>query len=225
MMYPLETPLRTLNCFFDKEFFEDITQISFAGWHERAGSFLALSNQTVASLMWTIHSEMLEPGFGSEQIIEAASTMVAVEMARLGREPQQSNVLALGNQGLAPWQMRRIRERMDAALQLGYPSIDDLAKICGISRGHVMRMFKASTGQTLQRYVTLERLNSARHMLIQDELSIKQVAALLGFCNSAHFSNAFRRTEGISPSDFRRRARAVEAKGHFSSRCLSSKIH
>jgi AraC family transcriptional regulator len=225
-MYPLERPLRTLNCFFDKDYFEETTEISARGWHDRAGSFMVLSNRLVESLMRTIHGEMLQPGFGSEQMIEAASTMIAVEMARLGQEPRgRLSVLGMGNQGLTPWQMRRIRERMDAAFELGYPSIDDLAKACGISRGHLMRMFKASTGQTLQRFIALERLNSARRLLGEDTRSIKEIAALLGFCNTAHFSNAFRRTEAMTPSDFRRRARAEAIQGHLPSRCVSKEIH
>lgn len=209
-MYPLERPLRTLNCFFDKNYFEETTEMSAGGWQDRAGSFMALSNRVVETLMRTIYSELLQPGFGSEQMIEAASTMIAVEMARLGRTDTTS-ILGPGNQGLAPWQMRRIHERMAAAAELGYPSIDSLAKLCGISRGHLMRMFKASTGQTLQRFVAVERLNNARRMLAEDRLSIKQIAAILGFCNAAHFSNAFRRTEAMAPSDFRRRARASAA--------------
>lgn len=208
MMYPLELPLRTLNCFFSRAFFEETTEIDVAGWHQRAGSFMVLSNRPVESLMWTIHREMLQPGFGAEQMIEAASTMIAVEMARLGRDrADPAVVLGHGNQGLAPWQMRRIRERLDAAAELGYPSIAELSKLCGISRSHLMRMFKASTGRTLQQFITAERLNSARHMLADDRLSIKEIAGMLGFCNTAHFSNAFRRAEALAPSDFRRRSR------------------
>ena len=211
-MYPLERPLRTLNCFFDKASFEEATGIDADGWFDWAGPFTTLSSRTVESLMMTIHGELLHPGFGSEQMIEAASTMIAVEMARLGQQSHRyggTSLLAKGNQGLASWQMRRIRERLNAVGELGSPSIDELSKICGISRGHLMRMFKASTGQPLQRFIMIERLNVARRMLADDQFSIKEIAANLGFCSTAHFSNAFRRSEAVTPSDYRRRARAV----------------
>jgi len=225
-MYPLERPLRTLNCFFDKDYFEETTEISARDWGDRAGSFMVISNRLVESLMRTIHGEMLEPGFGAEQMIEAATTMIAVEMARLGQEPGGAHsFMGTGSQGLTPWQMRRIRERMDAAIQLGYPSLGDLANACRISRGHLMRMFKASTGQTLQQFIALDRLNSARQLLGEDRLSIKEIAARLGFCNTAHFSNAFRRTEGMTPSDFRRRTAEQAIASRQSSRFLSKKIH
>lgn len=212
-MYPLERQLRTLNCFFDKDFFEETTEIDADGWYERAGSFMMLSNRTVETLMMTIHGELLQPGFGSDQMIEAASTMIAVEMARLGQQWSGGEACSPGrsNQGLAPWQMRRIRERLDAALQRGYPTIQELSEICGISRGHLMRMFKAATGQPLHRFIMVERLNAARSMLAEDRLSIKEIGAALGFCNTAHFSNAFRRAEAMTPSEFRSRSRAGTA--------------
>lgn len=212
-MYPLDRPLRTLNCFFEKSMFEETTQIDADGWYDRAGCFLALSNAAVEKLMMTIHRELLDPGFGSEQMIEAASTIIAVEMARLGQHARGgAHASASCRQGLAPWQLRRIRERLDAGLEQGYPSIQELATICGISRGHLMRMFKASTGEALQRFITLERLSEARRMLAEDRLSVKEIASLLHFCNTAHFSNAFRRAEGITPSEFRMRSRAAQTR-------------
>jgi AraC-like DNA-binding protein len=68
-------------------------------------------------------------------------------------------------------------------------------------------------------------LNTAQRLLREDLLSIKEIAVLLGFCNTAHFSNAFRRAEGITPSDFRRRARGEAVQGRLSSRYGSKQIH
>lgn len=212
-MYPIDRPLRTLNCFFDKSLFEETTQIDADGWYDRAGCFLALSSPAVEKMMMTIHRELIDPGFGSELMIEAASTMIAVEMARLGQRSRGgTHAISTGNHGLASWQLRRIRERLDAAIEQGYPSIQELAALCGISRGHLMRMFKASTGEALQRFITLERLSMGRSMLVEDRLSVKQIAAVLRFCNTAHFSNAFRRAEGTTPSEFRMRARAGQIR-------------
>ncbi|MEW9856477.1 helix-turn-helix domain-containing protein [Novosphingobium sp. M1R2S20] len=222
-MYPIERPLRTLNCFFDKALFEEATQIDANGWYDRAGSFLTLSSPAVEKMMTTIHRELIDPGFGSEQMIEAASTMIAIEMARLGQMHGGAHPSAPSAHGLAPWQLRRIRERLDAALEQGYPSIQELAAICGISRGHLMRMFKVSTGEALQRFITLERLGKARRMLAEDRLSVKEIAAVLHFCNTAHFSNAFRRAEGITPSEYRMRSRAGLC--HIDGYTASSKIH
>lgn len=227
-IYPIERPLRTVNCLFDKSYFEDTTEIDAEGWFDRTGSFMSLPSSNVRTLMTTIYSELLNPGLAGDQMIEAASTMIAIEMARLGHQSRPgvgASVLASGNQGLAPWQLRRIRERLDAVSQHGSPSIHELAKLCGISRGHLMRMFKATTGEPLQRFIMLERLNLARRLLAEDRLSIKEIAASLGFCNTAHFSNAFRRAEAITPSEFRMRSRAGAFHWQGGSRRAGTGIH
>jgi AraC family transcriptional regulator len=207
-LYPLEQPLRTLNCFFDKDYFEASTEMDAKGWYECAGPFMTIASPFLETMMQRIYAELVQPGFGSEQVFEAASTMIAVEMARLGQ--QRLNSMSEANvtvRGLAPWQMRRIRDRLDASLEQGYPRIQELAQLCGISRGHLMRTFKASTGYPLHRYVAEERLGAATRMLAEEQLSIKEIAATLGFCNTGHFTTAFRRKAGMTPSDFRRRAR------------------
>src|SRR5690606_28471646 len=129
--------------------------------------------------------------------------MIAIEMARLGRDGVPDATAT----GLAPWQMRKVRERISASLELGYPKIQELADLCGISRGHLMRMFKAATGQSLHEMVTSHRLAAARRFLAEDGMSIKEISGLLRFSSAGHFTRAFQREEQMSPSEFRQRAR------------------
>ena len=210
-MHPLGQPLRTLNCWFDREAFEQATGIDEPGWTDRAGEFLAVSNRNVETLMRRIHLELAQPAFGSEQVIEAASTMILVEMARIGRGRGEGE--ATGS-GLAPWQMRRVRERLAAAPAAGYPGVQELATLCGVSRSHFMRMFKASTGQPVHAHIARHRLATARELLGEERCSVKEIAAFLGFSSAGHFTNAFRRAEGMTPSEFRRFVRVGQSLPH-----------
>lgn len=205
-MHPLGRPLRTLNCFFERSYFEATTQIDAPGWLDLAGPFMAVRNPALDLMMQRIHAELTRPGFGGQQVIEAASTMIAVEMARLGRAPAAAAYRAAS--GLAPWQLHRIRERIAAGVDLGFPRVQELAELCGVSRGHLMRMFKHSTGSALHRLIAGERLCAARRMLAENRLSIREIATRLGFSSPGHFSNAFLREECVRPSEYRRRARA-----------------
>lgn len=208
-MHPLGQPLRTLNCFFDRAYFEAATEIDAEEWLDFAGAFMPLANRQLEALMNRINAELVHPGFGSEQVIEAASTMVAVEMARLAKG--KSAATARRSPALAAWQLRRIQERIEGALDSGYPGILELSELCGVSKSHLMRAFKAATGTSLHTFIARQRQMAARHLLAADQLSIKQIAASLGFCNPAHFSNAFHRDEQMSPTEFRMRARASNA--------------
>lgn len=210
-MRPLGEPLRTLNCWFDRDVFEAETGIDQSGWADRAGEFLPVANSNLEAMMRRIRLELEQPAFGSRQVIEAASTMILVEMARIGRAGRAE---AGSVSGLAPWQLRRVRERMAHAVEAGYPDIQELAGLCGVSRSHFMRMFKGSTGQTAQAFIASSRLAAAQDLLREESRSIKEIAALLGFSSPGHFTHAFRRERHMTPSEFRHFARADRTAAH-----------
>ena len=135
---------------------------------------------------------MVQPGFASTLLIESVSNMIMVEMARYGRRLGQSRTPSR-SQGLAPWQLRRIQERIEGSLELGYPNIEELARICSISLSHLMRSFKKSTGWPIHKYVAEERLQMAKAMLENSQINLTEIASHLRFRSPAYFSTAFRR--------------------------------
>jgi AraC-like DNA-binding protein len=79
-----------------------------------------------------------------------------------------------------------------------------LARDAHYSRFHFQRMFRQTMGETpgsCQRRLRLER---AAYHLLQDDRSITEIAFESGFDSLEGFSRAFRKTAGVSPSDFRR---------------------
>ena len=208
-LHPLGQPLRTLNCWFDKAYFETATEIDAEHWLDLTGDFLPMANRNLGAMMQRIHAELAQPGFGSDHAIEAASMLIAIEMARFGQKKSARAEHVDQRTGLTPWQMGRVRDRIAAALELGYPRAHELAELCGVSPRHLMRMFKASTGWSLHRFVAEERLRTARRLLAEDRVSIKVIAASLGFNSASHFTNAFLRQEQMTPSEYRRRSRGA----------------
>jgi len=208
-LYPMDQPLRVLNCVFPKERFEEITGIGQKLWEEHTRDLVWIRNRRLEVLMQEILGEMVQPGYAHEMLIEAAASMMLVEMARYGqRLDETQGAGGIGN-GLAPWQMRRINERLEAALEQGYPSLGELAQLCGISQSHLMRSFKLSTGWPIHKYITEERLRAAKQMLVGDLYNSKEISARLGFRNPAYFATAFRRMTGKTPTEYRREARAL----------------
>lgn len=210
-LLPLNQPLRTVNCFYDRSFFERATEIDAGQWRDHAGPFMQLSSKCLETMMQRIHAELVHPGFGADLVIEAASTMILVEMARLGQRGITGVKAANARlQSLAPWQLRRVRERMAASAELGYPSILELSQLCGISSSHMMRCFKTSTGLPLHKYIAEERIERAKQLLAENRLTIKEISARLNFCSTAYFTTAFSRQTGLAPSEFRQRAKALQ---------------
>jgi AraC-like DNA-binding protein len=89
------------------------------------------------------------------------------------------------------------------------PSLAALAARMGVSRFHLTRQFAALYGATPRQAQIEARLARARELLARGELSVTEVCMEVGFSSLGSFSSLFSRRVGTTPSDFRRRARAL----------------
>lgn len=85
------------------------------------------------------------------------------------------------------------------------PSAAQLAAMSELSEGYFNSLFKRSYGYTVTTFVTRHRLLEARRLLVQGQLSVKEVAAQIGFHDQFHFSRLFAKTFGVAPSRLRNR--------------------
>jgi len=86
--------------------------------------------------------------------------------------------------------------------------IEDLAQINGHSVRSVQRRLKLA-GLNFNQLNNEARYRHASAKLCNSDLSVAQVANLMGYADPAHFSRAFRRWSGISPAEFRKRKSAA----------------
>jgi transcriptional regulator GlxA family with amidase domain len=82
-------------------------------------------------------------------------------------------------------------------------SLDDLAGVAGVSRRHLTRLFRAATGISIAEYHTAIRLEHARALLADPELTIDAVAERCGLSDGRHLRRLWREAFGTSPSDAR----------------------
>lgn len=69
----------------------------------------------------------------------------------------------------------------------------------GLSRRQVERLFRAELGKPPARYFLELRLERARHLLLQTDMPVIEVATACGFVSASHFSRCFSRLYGASP--------------------------
>ncbi|MFA7370281.1 MAG: helix-turn-helix transcriptional regulator, partial [Kiritimatiellales bacterium] len=74
----------------------------------------------------------------------------------------------------------------------------------GLSRSEFFRKFKDETGTGPNQYLLWRRLEAAKDLLTNNELSITETAHRLGFSSSQYFATVFRRHTGLPPNSFRR---------------------
>ncbi|MFO7171771.1 MAG: AraC family transcriptional regulator [Bacillota bacterium] len=89
--------------------------------------------------------------------------------------------------------------------------LEEVARAVHLSPFHFSRLFKKRTGMTFGQYLTAERVERARQLLLHSNLPIDEVARRVGYHKTGHFSRKFREQTGMTPSEYRRRAREKEA--------------
>lgn len=83
-------------------------------------------------------------------------------------------------------------------------TLEQLSEIACLSRYHFHRLFTALTGLPLHQYIRWLRLKRAAHQLcIDKKQAIINIAVEAGFDSHEAFCRAFKKTCGLSPSDFR----------------------
>lgn len=151
-----------------------------------------------------------------------ASVDLALEIIRLHHGAELANAsgrylfherLRHGHEGQLPAQKepvgytapQRLREAivlMESNLE-HLLSIGEIAQHIGLSQRQLERLFKGHTGVSPVRYYLDVRLDRARGLVTQTQMSIFDVAVACGFTTGARFSRAYRTRFGIAPSQDR----------------------
>jgi len=96
------------------------------------------------------------------------------------------------------------RRQSDAHGRMEKPiRIPALGKIAGMSASHFYPLFKAATGCTPNDYFIRTRMRRACELLRGTQLSVKEVAAALGYDDPYYFSRLFKSVNGVPPREFR----------------------
>jgi transcriptional regulator GlxA family with amidase domain len=81
----------------------------------------------------------------------------------------------------------------------------DLIKVVNLSGSRLAHLFKNEIGVSIPQYLTQIRLTKAKHELDSGFLSIKEIAASVGFRNVTRFTANFKSAIGTTPAEYRRR--------------------
>jgi AraC family transcriptional regulator len=148
-----------------------------------------------------LKSQVESPGPMHRQYAEALSMVLAHELVRINGDTGPGAPLSSG--GLASWQQKRVAAHIEehAADDI---SLATLAALAGLSPFHFSRSFKRSFGMPPHRYHAHRRIERAKQLLANRELSITAIALEVGFGEATTFSAAFHRLTGLTPSRYRR---------------------
>ncbi|HSJ95432.1 MAG TPA: AraC family transcriptional regulator [Myxococcota bacterium] len=122
----------------------------------------------------------------------------------------QTSVSFSARAGLAPHKLQRVLSVIDE--RLAEPvQVRELAEAINMSPFHFARMFKLATGHTPHAYITRQRMEKAKRLLVSSDLPLLEVAAHVGYQTQAHFTGVFHRQVGLTPRTYRVSGRAAPA--------------
>ena len=102
-------------------------------------------------------------------------------------------------------QTNRLRS-MIAYINQHYPeriTLAEIAKIAGVSEREASRCFKKTIGQSPMEYLIKYRLNQSKKLLLETNMTITAICQQCGFSDSAYFGKVFRKSYGMTPSEYR----------------------
>jgi AraC-like DNA-binding protein len=144
------------------------------------------------------HGPDTDPLWVEESMLRVLSRVLAQKLgADRGSAPKESAA--------------RRRDRAEAAKRLlatrlaDRICLDQIAEGVGCSVFHLCRLFRRETGFTLHGYRQHLRLRRALERVGAAERDLSRLALELGFSSHSHFTAAFRRVFGMTPSSFRAR--------------------
>ena len=88
--------------------------------------------------------------------------------------------------------------------------LEDLASMTHLSRFYISHSFKKEIGMSPMEYLIAIRIKESKILLRTTNYSISQVADIVGFTTPTYFSKQFRKSTGISPTDYREQYQGVQ---------------
>lgn len=88
--------------------------------------------------------------------------------------------------------------------------LEDLASMTHLSRFYISHSFKKEIGMSPMEYLIDIRIKESKILLRTTNYSISQVADIVGFTTPTYFSKQFRKSTGISPTDYREQFQGVK---------------
>lgn len=99
---------------------------------------------------------------------------------------------------------RHYRELLTGKTEKPY-RVQDYAALQNLHPSYLNNVIKTKTGKPISTWITEKTMAEAKSLLQNSALTVKEIAYALGFSESTHFSNYFKKNAELSPADYRRR--------------------
>ena len=158
----------------------------------------------ISGCLRNILREMEQKNPGYEDICQAFMEILIIRLMRntalaVPAEPQ----VISGNRQCAAVK-RYIDQHFKESLTL-----EQLAEDAHMNKYYLSHAFKREYGTSPINYMITKRIEESKYLLAETDLSMSQIAQLLGFSSLSYFSQVFRRTQAVTPVEYRQRTNTI----------------
>lgn len=152
----------------------------------------------ISSCLRNILREMELKNTGYEDVCQAYMEILVIRLMRNTAlaVPTEPQVVSANRQCAA------VRRYIDLHFKESL-TLEQLAEEAHMNKFYLSHAFKREYGISPINYMISRRIEESKYLLAETDLSMSQISQLLGFSSLSYFSQVFRRTQSISPKEYR----------------------
>jgi AraC family transcriptional regulator len=160
-----------------------------------------LRDPVLEHIAWAIKADLEAGSAGGKVFRESLSAAFCARL--LQRHNRRSLPMRETHGGMGAWKLKQVITYIEDNLESDL-SLQEVAKVAGISVSHLKTLFRQSTGVPVHQYVLRRRVERAKLLLQDESLSIAQVAFAAGFAHQSHLARHMKRLLGQTPAAARK---------------------
>lgn len=158
-------------------------------------------NTVVPTLLRRMYEEFISMNEYKDQTMEFLFRIVLIKVAEMSERSKFEQI---------PDRYDELFQNLRSAIYVEPAKnwhVSDCAAQNGLSTPYFQKLYKAYFGNTFVQDVIQSRMEYAKHFLLVSNYSVKEIAAMCGYNNETFFMKQFKKNVGITPSQYRDRAR------------------
>ena len=89
-------------------------------------------------------------------------------------------------------------------------TIQEIAAMCYVTPAYFRRTFRAYAGTSPSKYRSMHKIDKAKELLTNSDLSVDEISERLGFDNPSYFCRVFKKETGVAPTVFKKSPLSIE---------------
>ena len=158
----------------------------------------------ISSCLRNILREMELKNTGYEDICRAYMEILIIRLMR------NIAVTIPGDPQVIPTNRQCVAVKRYIDLHFKEPlTLERLSEEAHMNKYYLSHVFKREYGVSPINYLISRRIDESKYLLTETDLSMSQIAQILGFSSLSYFSQVFRKSQQISPMEFRRNSKSI----------------